>query len=221
MPELYKATDKASEKKSPGGAITDTGKTLQDGDTNYYKNPLKAFFFMPAKFYFETKERKEKIVLMVRKHPVTNLPWVFMAFILALLPKLFIFLPTINELPPDYQFVLGAVWYLIVTAYVLESFLKWFYDVDIVTDERVVDIDFNNLIYKKVSDAKLDKIEDITYTQGGVVRTLFDYGNVYIQTAAEVPAFDFLAVPKPDRVVAILRDMILEEEQEVLEGRAR
>lgn len=221
MADIYKAKDSDSKKTAKTGPITDTGKTVQAGEENYYKNPLKAFFFMPAKFCFETKDRKEQIVLMVRKHPITNLPWFLMAVILSVLPKLFVFVPTIADLPADYRFVLGAVWYLIVIAYILESFLNWFYDVNIVTDERVVDIDFNNLIYKKVSDAKLDKIEDITYTQGGVIRTLFDYGNVFIQTAAEVPAFDFLAVPKPDRVVAILRDMIMEEEQETLEGRVR
>ena len=56
---------------------------------------------------------------------------------------------------------------------------------------------------------------------GGVIRTVFNYGDVYIQTAAEVPAFEFLAVPKPDRVAGILQELRMEEEQEKLEGRVR
>ena len=52
------------------------------------------------------------------------------------------------------------------------------FNVYIVTDERIIDIDFYNLIYKEVSDANIDKIQDVTYKMGGVVRTLFNYGDV-------------------------------------------
>ncbi len=71
------------------------------------------------------------------------------------------------------------------------------------------------------ADANLDKIEDVTYKMGGVIRTLFNYGDVLIQTAAEVTNFDFLAVPYPDKVVKVLQDLRMEEQQEVIEGRVR
>ena len=41
------------------------------------------------------------------------------------------------------------VWYLISIAYFIESFLTWFFNVYFVTDERIIDVDFYNLIYKK------------------------------------------------------------------------
>jgi hypothetical protein len=44
---------------------------------------------------------------------------------------------------------------------------------------------------------------------------------VFVQTAAEVPNFDFLAVPKPDKIAKILQDLRIEEEIEKLEGRVR
>ena len=56
---------------------------------------------------------------------------------------------------------------------------------------------------------------------GGVIRTIFNYGDVIIQTAAEIPQIDFEAVPNPDRVSRILRELRVEEEQEKLEGRVR
>jgi hypothetical protein len=56
---------------------------------------------------------------------------------------------------------------------------------------------------------------------GGVVRTIFNYGDVLIQTASEVPNFEFLAVPKPDQVVKVLQDLRIEEQQEAIEGRVR
>jgi len=113
------------------------------------------------------------------------------------------------------------MWYMIIVAYVFENFLSWFFDINIITDERIIDIDFHNLIYKEVSDTKIDRVQDVTYRQGGVLRAIFDYGDVLIQTAAEVPSFEFLAVPHPHRVVKILNDLKIEEEQEAIEGRVR
>ena len=129
--------------------------------------------------------------------------------------------PLLTFLPQEFQLIAVLGWYLITTAFLLENFLTWFFNVNIITDERIIDIDFFNLIYKQVSDTNIDKIQDVTYTMGGVARTLFNYGDVFVQTAAEVPNFDFLAVPNPDKVAKILQDLRIEEEIEKLEGRVR
>ena len=136
-------------------------------------------------------------------------------------PSILSVFPILDFLPANFQLVSVLGWYLITTAFVLESFLTWFFNVYLVTDERIIDIDFYNLIYKEVSDANIDKIQDVTYKMGGVVRTLFNYGDVLIQTASEVPNFEFLAVPMPDKVARVLQDLRIEEEQEKLEGRVR
>ena len=47
---------------------------------------------------------------------------------------------------------------------------------------------------------------------GGVARTIFNYGDVFIQTAAEVSEFDFLAVPNPDKVAKIIEDLITKDD---------
>jgi membrane protein YdbS with pleckstrin-like domain len=184
-------------------------------------NPMASFVLFPERVGFETKEREEKVVLLLRKHPATNIRWLLTAFLMVIAPALLAFFPILDFLPASYQTIVVLGWYLIVSAYVLENFLSWFFNVYIVTDERIVDIDFYNLIYKEVSDANINRIQDVTYKMGGVVRTVFNYGDVVIQTASEVPNFDFLAVPKPDRVVKILQELRIEEEKEALEGRVR
>ena len=113
------------------------------------------------------------------------------------------------------------IWYLLTTIIIFERFLTWYFNVNIITDERIIDIDFNNLIYKEISDAKIDKVQDITYKMGGAIRTLFHYGDVYIQTAGTEPNFEFLAVPKPEQVVKILNQLREEEEKEFLDGRVK
>lgn len=214
MPDIYISENEVrSAKKS-----ADFGRHSIPGHSN---NPFSAYFHWPDRVKFETQEKEEKIVLMLRKHIVTNVSWMIIAVLLALAPNVLSFFPLIDFLPIRFQIVALIFWYLIVTAFVLESFLTWFFNVYIVTDERVVDIDFNNLIYREVTDAKLDKIQDVTYTLGGVIRTIFNYGDVMIQTAGTVPSIEFEAVPNPAEVARILQELRTEEEQEQLEGRVR
>ena len=60
--------------------------------------------------------------------------------------------------------------------------------------------------------------------------SLFNYGNVIVQTAAEqrsedrreeVSAFTFEAVSNPDRVVKVIGELMEQEENEEYEGRTR
>ena len=185
------------------------------------KYPLSSFLMWPNGVNFETRESEEKIILFLRKHLVTNIPWIITTIIMLLTPIFILNTTVLDSTPSNFRFIFILIWYLITTAYFLESFLTWFLNVYIVTDERIIDIDFYNLIYKEVSDANIDKIQDVTYKMGGVVRTLFNYGDVLIQTASEVPNFDFLAVPHPDKIVKVLQDLRIEEQQEAIEGRIR
>ncbi len=124
------------------------------------------------------------------------------------------YFPILSFLPEKFRFVAVLIWYAISVAYALESFLDWFFNVCVVTDETVFDVDFTNLIYREISETDLDHIQDVTVRMRGVVRTMFDYGDVFIQTAGEVPRIEFEAVPHPDRVAKILRELCFLEEEE-------
>lgn len=78
----------------------------------------------------------------------------------------------------------------------------------LVTNQRIVDIDFENLVYKNVAETKLTLVQDVSYTQTGAIRTVFDYGDVLIQTAGTIDNFDLHAVPIPERIVNIVEDLI-------------
>ncbi len=184
-------------------------------------SPLSAFCYFPDGVEFVAKDSKEKIVLLLRRHPVTNVPWIVISIIMLFAPGVLSSFPIIAFLPDNFQLIAIIMWYLVVVAYVFESFLDWFFSVFIVTDERIFDVDFLNLVYREISEANIDQIQDVTVTMGSVIRTVFGYGDVIIQTASEVPRIEFEAVPNPDRVAKILRELRVEEEQEKIEGRVR
>jgi uncharacterized membrane protein YdbT with pleckstrin-like domain len=196
-------------------------KTLYKDLPTMVHNPLSSIVYCPENMKFETMDNDEKIVLFLRKHWITNLGWTLMTLILFAVPTFVSITTVLNSVPENFKFMFILIWYLISTAYFIESFLTWFFNVYIVTDERIIDIDFYNLIYKEISDANIDKIQDATLKMGGAIRVLFNYGDVLIQTASEVPNFEFIAVPYPDKVLKILQDLRIEEQQEVIEGRVR
>lgn len=197
MPDIF--VDK-KEKVLPSSGVVGDGK----GSVRSAFKSLSAFLEQPKWVTFETQASDEKIILLLRKHIITNVPWFLASTILFFIP---FFTPllapifNIETIPLRFQFIGLLLWYLFTFSIVFQNFLRWYYNVYIVTDHRVIDVDFFSLLYKEISDGPLERIQDVTYSMGGVASALFNYGNVFIQTAAEVPNFVFDAVPSPDRVV--------------------
>lgn len=171
-------------------------------------NPLSAFCFYPDHIDFESRGKEEKIILLLRQHIIVNVKWVIITLLMLFVPHFINAFNILSSLPTGFQLIITLSWYLVTLAYALENFLSWYFNVYFVTNKRVIDVDFYNLIYKEVSDASLIKVQDVTYKMGGVVRTIFNYGDIFIQTAAEVSEFEFLAVPNPDKAVKIIEDLI-------------
>ena len=182
---------------------------------------LKVFNVLPKRVKFETQEAKEIILLLLRQHWATQVSWMVTASLMLLMPISLIWIPLISFMPSGFQVIAISIWYLLIIAFVYEKFITWFYHVFIITDERVIDVDFYNLLYKEVSEAKIDNIEDVTYRQGGVARAMLNYGDVEIQTAGEKQEFKIENVSEPHKVAKILNELKLEEEHEKIEGRVR
>lgn len=222
MPDVYRSESSeqkpASKKKQMTHHHKDLGKNDFPGHTN---NPLAAFSYFPDKVNFIAADSNEKVVLLLRKHPITNVPWIITAILMVIAPILLDALPLFDAVPLNIRLIASLFWYLITLAFILEEFLGWFFNVYIVTDERVFDVDFVNLIYREITDANIDQIQDVTTKVGGVIPTVFNYGDVVIQTAAEIPQIEFMAVPRPDTVAQVLRELRVQEEVEKLEGRVR
>lgn len=178
-----------------------------------------AYIPKPKKLSIDILAQDEKIILLLRQHPITQVKFVVAVIVMVLLPLLFGASDIFGFLPIRYQFAAGLGWYLLTFGFVLETFLNWFYRVFIITDERIIDVDFISMVHKDVSTTKIDKIEDVTSLNTGFFSSLIDYGTVIIQTAATKQEIQFENVPHPARVTSLLNELILEEELEKFEGR--
>jgi len=166
--------------------------------------PLTAFAVNPTDVRFETQEEAEKVILFLRQHFIVNIPWMLITFFLfitptVIFPRLF-HAVSLNLMLPTPYYAIGTIfWYLATFGFALA---------------RIVDIDFLYLLYKKFSEAELAKIQDIHYTSGGILATIFNYGDVVVETAGEAPNIIFEAIPFPEKVVETIRELTESEEAE-------
>lgn len=178
---------------------------------------LRSFSQNPIKISFQDQEEDEKILLLLRSHPVTNIPWIFITFLFTAIPLVFSLFNfkfftfggiNFSDIPLSFTIFFLIFYYLVVFNYALINFMNWYYNVFLVTQKRVVDIDFFDLVYHNVALTKVNLIQDADYTQVGFIQSLFDYGNVFIQTAADKPNFEALKVPKPAIVMKTIEELM-------------
>jgi membrane protein YdbS with pleckstrin-like domain len=170
-----------------------------------------AYVENPQNHRFEGQDVDEKILLLLRAHPVTNLSWVIPAILLFLAP-LFIgaLTPLLNidlsNIPSSLGLVFLLINYLLVSVIIFEGFLHWYFNVYIITSKNVIDVDFHSVLFKNIDMAPLRNIEDTSSSMAGLLNSIFNYGNVIVQTAGSSKNIEFTSVPKPHQVADFILD---------------
>lgn len=172
-----------------------------------------SFCTRPLGISFENQEADEKILLFVRKHFITNVPWIALSIFLIFIPPLFAAAASVVNIitfpiPNEFSLVATLFYYLAISMYIFTKFITWFYDIGIVTQKRVIDLDYSDIIHHDVAVTKLSLVQDVNYKQTGPLRSFFNFGNVFMQTAGNEPNFDFLEIPKPGNAVHIIQELI-------------
>lgn len=168
----------------------------------------------PRDVEFENQLEEEKVILLLRAHWFTNLRWVIAALFLGFLPILVTsilgyYSPAILEiLPSKYQNTLLILWYMVVFGFIFEQFLMWYFNVYLVTNRRLIDVDFVGLSYKEISETEITKIQDSTYRVQGFLPTFMNYGDILVQTAGEKENIEFMNIPSPAFVHTTITSLV-------------
>lgn len=175
--------------------------------------PISMRFDFNPKILFPGQQKNERICLVVREHWMVFfmrfLAWLIFAAILLLSDwAVNQFAPILKTSPYlEYLDLLKSVYFMFLLLGLLIIWVIYYLNVQIITSERVVDITQDSLIRRKVSELHLSRIEDVTAEVRGIFGTFLDYGNVYIQTAAETERFVFNRVPNPAAIEKIILDL--------------
>ncbi|OGI29407.1 MAG: hypothetical protein A2288_03755 [Candidatus Moranbacteria bacterium RIFOXYA12_FULL_44_15] len=164
-----------------------------------------------TRFHFAGQKDGEQILKVIHRHWFDILVQFFivlgmlLVFFLSVIYLPLIF-PALRESLGQMLFMFLENLFFILTWFTF--FLIWidyYFDVWIVTDQRIVNIEQKGLFARVVSELELENIQDITTDVKGVIPTFLNYGNLYVQTAAEMERFVFRNIPDPYSV----KDMIM------------
>jgi hypothetical protein len=156
---------------------------------------------------FINEQEDEQVVLLLRAHPVTNLKWIVVVVLILLVTEILLGAGILGNVPGRFVVVVRLTVYLLALGYAFQRFLDWYYSVLIITNERIVNFDWINLLYRMVTYATLNHIEEPSIIAGGFTRSFFKYGDLVVETAAETPSIEVSAIPYPDKVIRILSEL--------------
>ncbi len=172
-----------------------------------------AFFDRPAKMSLPDADPDEHIELLLRQHWVTNVPWIFFSLLGIVLPILLFNLTFtqnfINNwsVPLSIVFSLTLFWYMLLLANIINHYLYWYFNIYIVTNEHLIDICFQNLMNKNVTEVLLSDVQSARTQMRGVIGSLFNFGDLVVETAAEKQNIQFLVIPYPDLVKERIQEL--------------
>lgn len=161
---------------------------------------------------FPGQSANEPVFIFLRRHYIAFLPYlVAIVAMIAVSLALFVF---INVGSRSSQLITPALynWLVVVagtfscftTIFAAVSWFDFYFDIHIVTDRRIVDVNQNRLFNRSVSELSLEDVEDVSVEFAGVLATFFNYGQITIQTAGTRTNFHFLDIANPREVASII-----------------
>ncbi len=149
----------------------------------------------------------ENILYRIRRHPLTFIPIVALFLFLLLVPVvLYVVMvsifPGLLTGPRSFPLLvlLASVYFLSMYLLFYVRFLDYYLDLWIITNDRIVDIEQNNLFSRSVTELDLFRIQDVTAEMHGFFATILNYGDVLVKTASSNTHIVFRNVSAPNHI---------------------
>jgi len=216
MPDLFINPDeqKTAEPSSFAKASEDSStSTKVTANKENHIHALASYCEQPTHVLLQGKNITSSVRLFVRRHVVTNIPWLLTTLVLLFIPLLIQILITLSSTPPpplptNFITVFFLFYYLITLTYAFINFLDWFYNIIIITNDEIIDIDYSDVVFHNVAATKVPLIEDVNYTQVGFIKGLFNFGDIFVQTAGGNENIEALSIPQPARIARYILNAI-------------
>lgn len=150
----------------------------------------------------------EQVVLLVRRH------WFFLAAPLALTLLALVIPPAVllglvggTDGPGTVDTIVTVAALLYAAALAVRAYFVWYgwvHDVWIITNQRLIDGQKRDWFHEEVSTADLQHVQDIALDRHGFLATILKFGDLRVQTAAEIADFILRKIPRPQEVLAVL-----------------
>jgi len=169
---------------------------------------------MTQEYYFAVPGREdenEPVLIFLHRHIISLFIPMGIFILLTLLPVLFkiviaqdTFASSISLNARLLITIFVSMYYLMLVGYLFGEWISYYYDILIVTKSTVIDIKQNNLFNREITHLHLRQVEDISSEIKGFLPTVFNYGNIIVQSAGAQEHTVIQAIPNPQKVAAII-----------------
>lgn len=158
----------------------------------------------------------ERLLRTVRKHWFVLLGNLFLLIVCIAIPVLLFFALRLTPLgalfswsgsPAAGQGFFTIAWLFVVWMIGWSLWTDYYLDVFIITDKRIFTIDQVGLFKRISSSFRIDRIQNITVTQVGIIQTLLDFGTIRLETAGESEDFVAPFVGNPYGIKKFINEM--------------
>lgn len=159
-----------------------------------------------AEKYFDSQQPDEDIILVIRRHilalasVLATGALVYLIGIIAVLVLPSVAPILVSGFSYNVYVLFVSLLFLFNTIFLFNSWILHYLHVAILTSEHVVEINQAGLFSRKISEMTLEKVQDVSATQKGLLNTMFDIGQVEVETAGEAPNFVIEYVPSPNKI---------------------
>jgi len=158
----------------------------------------------------------EEVILVVRRSFIIELGWIIATVALLIFfvnfKELFFLVYKVRYDYPLITFLQFAFSLFIIT-FMLNKFFNWFYTVNIITNQRIVDIDFNQLGSRSLVEAQVKNIQSLTVKNTGFTSFLFGLSTLQILTAGDNPNIEFDNISDANKIYDLISDLTRENEK--------
>lgn len=103
---------------------------------------------------------------------------------------------------------LSALWILVGWVLFWQFWTLYYMDMWIITDRRLIDIDYKGFFDRNIAMLRLNKVQDMTVEVKGVIGSLLGFGHVLVQTAGTSEEFIIDQVSDPEGLRSKISELI-------------
>ena len=162
---------------------------------------------------FENLAYDESIIVKSRKHILSVLPSIIVFFILLLLPVVIIIVAYFSGIPlfkfPYVNILVLSIscYYMIYLLVFTSELISYYYDLLLVTKKNVISIEQLTMFSRKILQYNLEQIEDINSNTTGFLPSLFNFGEIIIQTAGTKELTIIKGMPYPQKIASKIMEL--------------
>jgi uncharacterized membrane protein YdbT with pleckstrin-like domain len=147
----------------------------------------------------------EQVIMRIQRYWVSLLPQMIVFTIWFVAPFFFMY--------PLFRQGQWGVWIFLVLVlsaafFGLRFWFSWYKTIFVVTNKRLIDIDQKGWFSHMSSSIMFSKIDDVSFSKKGVIRTVFGYGTVKIVTTGTSDDVIVEQVKNPARLNNLINEML-------------